>query len=99
MRTILVRPFDEMAAIELAAIEFAARGAGDKRGGASATWAKVKFDRQIVAIAKVNHARRIYSDDQDIVKFAQRAGLEVISTWQLPLPAAKQEKLFTDDEN
>jgi len=92
-KTILVRPFDEKAAIELAAIEFEARGKGDKRGGVSAPWTKVKFDRQIVAIAKVNEAKRIYSDDEDVIKFATKAGLGVISTWNLRLPIAKQTKM------
>jgi len=48
----LVRPFDEMAAIELAAREVEDRKSGDKRGGVSAPWNKVRFDRQIVVIAE-----------------------------------------------
>jgi predicted nucleic acid-binding protein len=96
-KTLIVKPFDEMAAIELAAIEHEARGKGDKRGGSSAPWTKVKFDRQIVAVAKVNGARRIYSDDEDIIKFAPKAGLEVVSTWNLSLPAAKQTKMFVEE--
>jgi predicted nucleic acid-binding protein len=90
MKTFLVKPFDEMAAIELAAIEYEARGKGSKRGGIIAPWTKVKFDRQIVAIAKVNGCKQLYSDDSDVVKFGESAGLEVISTWKLPLPLAKQ---------
>jgi hypothetical protein len=43
----------------------AAVDAGDKRVGSDATWAKVKFDRQIVAIAQVRRATAIYSDDAD----------------------------------
>ena len=89
----LVKPFDEIAAIELAAIEHEARGKGDKRGGSAAPWTKVKFDRQIVAIAKAHGATRFYSDDEDVIKFGTKAGLEVISTWNLPLPAAKQTKI------
>jgi len=96
-RTLIITPFDEMAAIELAAIEREARGSGDKRGGSSATWAKVRFDRQIVAIAKAHKATRIYSDDEDVVKFGTKAGLEVVSTWSLGLPAAKQTKMFDDE--
>jgi predicted nucleic acid-binding protein len=95
-KTILVKPFDEMAAIELADLEHEARGKGDKRGGISATWAKVKFDRQIVAITKAHGATRLYSDDEDVIKFGKRAGLEVISTWNLPLPSAKQTKMFEE---
>src|SRR5579863_485673 len=49
-RMFLVKPFDAMAAIELAAVEVEDRQAGDKRAGVSAPWQKVRFDRQIVAI-------------------------------------------------
>lgn len=90
MRNILIKPFDEVAAIELAAIEVEDRSRGSKRGGSASPWAKLRFDRQIVAIAKTNGARRIYSDDEDVIGFASKIGIEAISTWQLPLPAAKQ---------
>jgi len=56
-KTLLVRPFDEMAAIELAAIEHESRGSGDKRGGSTAPWTKVKFDRQLWPLPKFT-ARR-----------------------------------------
>jgi predicted nucleic acid-binding protein len=94
LKTILVRPFDELAAVELAAIENADRAAGDKRGGVSSPWTKVKFDRQIVAVCKVNGTTKIYSDDGDVRKFAKKVGIDTIATWELPLPTAKQEKLF-----
>jgi len=96
-KTLLVRPFDEMAAIELAAIEHEARGKGDKRAGSTSTWAKVRFDRQIIAIAKAHGATRLYSDDDDVIKFGAKAGLEIVSTWNLPLPAAKQTKMFEEE--
>jgi predicted nucleic acid-binding protein len=89
-RNILVKPFDEKAAIELAAIETEDRKVAGKRGASSSPWTKVRFDRQIVAIAKTNGAKRIYSDDEDLMKYAARAGIEVVRTWDLPLPAAKQ---------
>lgn len=85
-----IKPFDQMAAVELAAMEIESRKRGDKRGGVSSPWAKVKFDRQIVAICKVNGARRIYTDDKDVKIFAEKVGLEAVSTWDLPLPPAKQ---------
>jgi predicted nucleic acid-binding protein len=93
MRTFLIKPFDEMAAVELAAIEYEARGRGNKRGEVAAPWNKVKFDRQIVAIAKVNGCKQLYSDDGHVIKFGEQAGLEVISTWKLSLPVAKQIKM------
>jgi len=51
-----------------------------------ASWAKVKFDRQIVAIAKVTGASIIYSDDEDVAKLAQPVGIEVIALNALPEP-------------
>lgn len=47
----LIAPFDLRAALELSIMTDAAITRSDKRDGSSATWAKVKFDRQIVAIA------------------------------------------------
>lgn len=98
MRNILIKPFDELAAIELAAIEVEDRAKGDKRGGSSGIWAKIRFDRQIVAIARINGAKRIFSDDEDLAKFATKLGIEVVPTWDLPLPAAKQIKLEYEGE-
>jgi hypothetical protein len=39
---------------------------------ADGTWAKIKYDRQIVAIAKVHGVEAIYSDDGNIRSFATR---------------------------
>ncbi len=63
-----IRPFDQMAAVELAAMELLARNRGGKRlpAAPAAPWQKVKFDRQIVAVAKVHQAHIIYSDDSDV---------------------------------
>ena len=90
MKNILVKGFDQLAAIELAAREIEDRLKHSKRMGSASPWAKLRFDRQIVAIAKTNDARRIYSDDEDVMKFATRIGIQVITTWELPLPPAKQ---------
>lgn len=94
-KTLLLRPFDERAAIELAAMELADRHKGGKKAGSDAPYQKVKFDRQIVAVAKVNGAHTIYSDDEDVRKFASKAGLKVVSTWELPIPPSKTP-LFDD---
>lgn len=90
MKNILIKPFDEMAAIQLAALEVDDRNKGSKRGVSVGIWSKIRFDRQIVAIAKTNGAKRIYSDDEDLGKFAAKVGIDVVRTWDLPLPAAKQ---------
>lgn len=92
-----IEPFDDRAAVEVAImIREDLQADLGKRGGLQATWAKVKFDRQIVAIAKVNGASVLYSDDPDIRVFGQRAGLTVISTSQLPLPEEKTQMVLFD---
>ena len=63
-----------------------ARDRGSKRGSSSAPWAKVKFDRQIVAIAKVAGATTIYSDDLNLMTVAKAANIDVVSLAELPLP-------------
>lgn len=79
-------PFDSLAAIEAAIMTRAAIDAGDKRAGSDATWAKVKFDRQIVAIAKVVRATTIYSDDADVRTMGAAQDMTVIGLAELPLP-------------
>jgi predicted nucleic acid-binding protein len=96
MKNILVKPFDQVAAIELAAVEVEDRLRQGKRAGSGSPWAKLRFDRQIVAIAKTNGASRIYSDDEDVVKFATRREMKVIRTWELPLPPARQIDLYDE---
>lgn len=64
---------------------------GRKRENAAATWAKIKYDRQIVAIAKVCGATTIYSDDGDIRAIAAREKIAVVRLIDIALPdAAKQ---------
>ena len=84
-------PFDTLAAIEVAEMTRVAIAAGDKRSGASATWVKVKYDRQIVAIAKVAHADTIYTDDEGLRGFAEAQGLSVVKLAELPLPATRAQ--------
>ncbi len=89
-------PFGTRAAVEAAAAHRDAVRAGDKREGSGAPWGKVKFDRQIVAIAKVEGAGVIYSNDDDIRRFSVRDNLEVVRLEDLPSPPARpQSDLFT----
>jgi predicted nucleic acid-binding protein len=85
-KTFLLKPFDEKAAIELAAREIADRAKGDKRGGVKDDWQKIKIDRQIVAIAKVNGAHTIYADDRGLRTFAKKLDMKVVGSWELYLP-------------
>jgi hypothetical protein len=81
----VIREFHERAAIELAAVirkALDARGGVDpaldskiKRDSVEATWAKVNFDRQIVAIAKFEPVSALYSTDADVHAFAKLMGV------------------------
>ena len=83
-----IEPFDERAAVELADIEKRAIDGGDKRGGVQGPWTKVKFDRQIVAIAQVAGVEVIYTDDGNLAKFAYARGLRAIGIGALQIPVA-----------
>src|SRR5271157_4218801 len=61
----VISSFDLRAAIELSLFSDAELTKHQKKDGAALTWAKMKFDRQIVAICKVEKASCIYSDDED----------------------------------
>jgi predicted nucleic acid-binding protein len=75
-------PFDSRAAIEASELIAAVKSNKDKWD----KWAKVKFDIQIVAIAKAEGASVIYSDDKDIENLAKRVGIPVKRICDLPLP-------------
>ena len=84
-----IAPFDQKAAIEAALnIKDAIQRGGHRVDAANpdATKTKIKFDRQIMAIAKVEKAHTVYSDDEDLHKYADRAGLEACRTADLDLP-------------
>lgn len=74
--------FDVRAAVECAEITDGGRGKlveGESK-------AKVKFDRQIIAIAKAVGAKIIYTGDRGLAKCAQNNKLSTVMTWELPLP-------------
>jgi predicted nucleic acid-binding protein len=81
-----VEPFDTLAAVELAADTARAKEAGDKKGSIDAPWQKVKFDRQIVAIARVHAARLIYSNDPHFGPLVGQRGPQVVDFAALPMP-------------
>ena len=85
-----VSDFDQRAAVEAAIQIRHAMKQGDKRQGTDATWAKVKFDRQIVAIAKVEGVQEIYSDDGHVENYGKALGIEVKRVESLPLPPPRQ---------
>lgn len=77
-----IAPFDVLAAIECADLARRRLGAGKQT---KAERRKAKFDEQIVAIAAVENASVIYSDDADIRKLA--AGkMDVMGMANMHLP-------------
>ena len=85
--------FDQRAAIEVAEQLRAILYHGKKRKPSGTTWNKLKFDQQIVAIAKVEGVETIYSDDKDVAKFAEAQGIETQSINDLPRPPMKQQPI------
>lgn len=65
------------------------------------TKAKVKFDRQIIAISKVSRATTIYTGDTRLARVAMDNGLNAVLTWELPLPPEEpqQELGFVIEED
>lgn len=79
-------PFDERAAVEVAAMARIRKAHGKPPRRDDETVAKIKYDRQIVAIAKVEGATSIYSDDRGIYTLGAMHGIDVIRIEDLPLP-------------
>lgn len=89
-------PFDLAAAYECSQINAAALGRGNKRDGAKhdKAWQHIKFDRQIVAIAKCNGAQLIISNDEGVRNCAKRLGISALSVSELDFPDhARQAKI------
>ena len=93
-----IAAFDQKAAVEAA---LSARDAIERGGmkvdapNSSASRAKVKFDRQIVAIAKAEGASAIYSDDDHVARIGKAAGLQVYTTAELDLPPDDPQQSLT----
>ncbi|MGZ9187644.1 MAG: hypothetical protein ACXW6R_23500 [Candidatus Binatia bacterium] len=81
-----VEPFEIRAAIELAVMTRSALATGDKKSGSDAPWQKVKFDRQIIAIARVAQASAIYTDDENLASTAKMLNIPALGLSDLPLP-------------
>ena len=91
-RCFRIEPFDRRAAIELAEITRDAIRGGGLRAGTDATRAKLKFDRQIIAIARAAGESTIYSDDADIAKLGGALGLSTVPVYRLPRPSGAQQR-------
>lgn len=78
-------PFETNAAVEVAMLTDPDLLSG-KPLSLDETKAKVKYDRQILAIAKVAGATTIYTDDANLGKRAVAEGLKVVRMCDLPEP-------------
>jgi predicted nucleic acid-binding protein len=88
-RRVLVLPFGEREAIECG---FMLRDALLPTARAGRERQLVKFDAQIVAIAKTAGADTIYTTDGGVARMAERAGLTAPDLWALPMPPADQQE-------
>jgi len=93
-----VRPFDQRAAIELAVIL-----RGDTKGSARearkvATASKIRFDKQLVTILKVQEATTLYSDDADLCNFAEDCGLRAVRLVDLPMVSVQSHFEFQHEK-
>lgn len=83
--------FDIKSAIEVALMAgHTVRGEG-KRKADNDTYAKLKYDRQIVAIAHTEGASIFYTDDKKQKVLAQRLGMVVRSLADCPIPETEAE--------
>jgi hypothetical protein len=98
-QAIYVAPFDRRSAFECSLLDKAAINRGDKKGGSDKTWQAIKFDRQIVAIARVNQAQVIVINDRGVRSTATSAGMRALRIAELELPeSAKQLPLLSPEE-
>jgi predicted nucleic acid-binding protein len=89
--TFQIVAFDVKSAVELSfLLDGDGKAAGKKRPGKE-TWAKVKFDRQIIAIAKAYAVKEIYTDDRHLGEVATLNGIATHHIWDLPLPPPKKQ--------
>jgi predicted nucleic acid-binding protein len=81
-----ILPFDELSAIEVAILTRNALDSGDKKSGSLEPWSKVKYDRQIIAIARVRQATAIYTDDHGLRNLAAQLNIPAIGIGGIELP-------------
>jgi len=83
-------PFGVKAAIEAAELIRAIKD--EQRGQPIETWAKVKFDVQIVAIAKAEGCSVIYAEDPHMEAHGKRVGIDIRRICDLALPQEEEEE-------
>ena len=71
-----------------------AHTSGDLHAVANITRARLKFDRQVLAVARVQNEKHIYTDDRNMGATAKAAGFAVTAPRDLPLPSGQPYRLF-----
>lgn len=96
-KSVQVPAFDQAAAVENAAL----RRTKIARKARSETKKEVSFDLQILAIARVAGAKAVLSDDEQLRKRAQQAGMEVLGIADLSVPDNRRQMqmLFAEGGN
>ena len=92
-RAVTILPFDATAAYEAALITRDVIPKG-KKGGSGESWQKIKFDRQIVAIAKTRNATALYSSDNGLIEEAKKIGIKAFALDDLVLEPFQQSLLL-----
>ena len=88
--SVQVAPFDHAAAVENAALRRSRLAALMKRGR-GVTKIEVKFDLQILAIARVTQCELILTDDSPLRTRASAAGFRVAGIADLDVPDSKRQ--------
>jgi len=89
-----VVPFDAKAAIEVAIMAGHMLHGERGKDATDGTRAKVKYDRQIVAIAHTEGATVFYTDDSGQARLAMRLGMTVRGLADLPIPVTVAQTNF-----
>lgn len=65
--------------------------------GTHETWAKLRYDRQIAAIAVTRRVECIYSTEADLEKYADELGIKYRNLSHLALPPSEQQELHRQE--
>ncbi len=93
---IVMADFNMAAAYELAQIDRAAIGAGDKKDESEENWQKIKTDRQLVATGKSLGAKLIISNDKGVRNNALRIGMEAMRIQELELSETDKQMTLVE---
>jgi predicted nucleic acid-binding protein len=98
-RVFAIRPFDEIAAFELAFLNRDAFGPSDKKN-ALEPYQKIKLDRQILAVCRVARCDVFYTDDRGLITRARLCGIPTRQVSDLEVPDdARQHNLALEEHD